>query len=190
MLAQAVPADGEVAVDEAEEAAVDEQLKELRQQIAAAKHTGELAAASGHDRLACDVAAPGCTAAQPRSRATCAGRTLKANIAQYDVALERYGSSLASLQAVPVLAGKENSVGEDSRVLAATAMQLAEQLRQLEDLRQKKGAVERVGQQTDGASLDRPCVAAASRCLGLHSHQRGRGQPLTMLACADGPPVL
>ena len=44
---QAAGGEGEVAVDEAEEAAVDEQLHELRRQIAAAKHLGELAGLAG-----------------------------------------------------------------------------------------------------------------------------------------------
>jgi hypothetical protein len=72
---------------------------------------------------------------------------------QYDEALAKYSSTLATLQAVPAaLAGKENSVAEDSRVLAAAGMQLEESCRQLDGLRQQKGAAQRgsSGQPEDG----------------------------------------
>ncbi|KAL4853294.1 hypothetical protein ACK3TF_005719 [Chlorella vulgaris] len=120
-------------VDEAEEQAVDEQLQQLRQQIAAAKHHG---------------------------------RKLKGGLKQYDEALAKYSSTLATLQAVPAaLAGKENSVAEDSRVLAAAGMQLEESCRQLDGLRQQKGAAQRgsSGQPEDELAAEREvlrCQAA------------------------------
>lgn len=47
------------------------------------------------------------------------------------------------LQAVPgVVAGKENALAEDSRVLAAAGLALEESCRQLEGLRQQKAAAE------------------------------------------------
>lgn len=113
LAAPSAAVDAEAAVDEAEEAAVDGQLQQLRQQIAAAKHQG---------------------------------RKLKADISHYDAELARYSGGMAGLQTVPAaLAGKENSMAEDSRVLAAAGMQLEDSFRQLEGLRQQKGAAERGG---------------------------------------------
>ena len=83
-----------------------------------------------------------------------AGRKLKADISHYDAELARYSGGMAGLQTVPAaLAGKENSMAEDSRVLAAAGMQLEESFRQLEGLLQQKGAAERGGngQPKDGA---------------------------------------
>ena len=76
-----------------------------------------------------------------------AGRKLKAEVAQYDAALERYSGTLAGLQAVPAaLGGKENAavVAEDSRVLAASGAALEQGWRQLEGLKLQR-AVQRGG---------------------------------------------
>lgn len=94
---------------------------------------------------------------------------MKAGIAQYDAELARYGATLAGLQAVPAaVAGKENSVAEDSRVLAAAGMQLEESCRQLEGLKLQKAAAERggagsgsvSGAHKDGGCCLCPCLAA------------------------------
>ena len=91
---------------------------------------------------------------------------MKAGVAQYDAALAQYGATLAGLQAVPAaVAGKENSVAEDSRVLAAAGMQLEESCRQLEGLMQQKAAAERGGgggANKDGEPARR--VPLLSRC--------------------------
>lgn len=77
---------------------------------------------------------------------------MKAGIAQHEAALAQYGATLACLQAVPAaVAGKENSVAEDSRVLAAAGMQLEESCRQLEGLKQQKAAAERGGGSASGS---------------------------------------
>jgi hypothetical protein len=96
---------------------------------------------------------------------------MKADIAQHDAALARYGPTLAALQAVPAaMAGKENSVAEDSRVLAAAGMQLEQSCRQLEGLVQQKAAAERgsagsgSGAHKDGGCCPCPCLAAGSAC--------------------------
>lgn len=113
--AQAAAGDGEAAVDEAEEAAADEQLAQLRQQIAAAKHQGgcwtwaarrwwnagarpACAAAVGLARARVHAPAPHLFCLPIPTACVPAGRQLRAGIAQYDAALERYSSSVAGLQ--------------------------------------------------------------------------------------------
>ena len=57
------------------------------------------------------------------------------------------------LQAVPgALAGKENAVAEDGRVLAAAGLALEESCRQLEGLRRQKAAATQGG--AGGAAKD------------------------------------
>ncbi|KAL4426023.1 hypothetical protein ABPG75_010039 [Micractinium tetrahymenae] len=104
--ASSAAADGDAAaVDEAEEAAVDEQLAQLRQQIAATKQKGR--------KLAAEVARY--DAALERYSASMAG--------------------LAGVVPSALGAGKENAVAEDSQALAAGAMALEGGCRQLEGLR-------------------------------------------------------
>lgn len=108
----AAAADGDAAatVDEAEEAAVDQQLAQLRRQIVAAKQTGR--------KLAAEV-----------------GRYDNA-LERYSASL----AGLAGVVPSALGAGKENAVAEDSRALAAGAMALEGSCRQLEGLRVQQGS--------------------------------------------------
>ena len=100
---------------------------------------------------------------------------------QYDAALARYGASLAGLQAVPAsLAGKENSVEQDSRALLAAGVALEESCRQLEGLRQQKAAgtvAQRPGSAGGGGPKDGGC------CRLPHGPGRCAVQPQRFLVC-------
>ncbi|KAL4425160.1 hypothetical protein ABPG77_008265 [Micractinium sp. CCAP 211/92] len=97
-------------VDEAEEAAVDEQLAQLRRQIVAVKQTGR--------KLAAEVS------------------RYDAALERYGASL----AGLAGVVPSALGAGKENAVMEDSRALAAGAMALEGSCRQLEGLRARPGS--------------------------------------------------
>ncbi|PSC67215.1 hypothetical protein C2E20_9098 [Micractinium conductrix] len=64
------------------------------------------------------------------------GRKMAGEVQQYDAALATYRSSLGCLAGVPgALQGKENSLADDSRALAAAGLALQESCAELEGLR-------------------------------------------------------
>ena len=86
------------------------------------------------------------------------------------------------LQAVPgVVAGKENALAEDSRVLAAAGLALEESCRQLEGLRQQKAAAEGGSggtAQKDGEPAGLCCAVLCYECrllLQLRCSKRAAG---------------
>ena len=88
-------------------------------------------------------------------------------VQQYDAALATYRSSLGCLAGVPgALQGKENSLADDSRALAAAGLALQESCAELEGLRalRNSGGASGAGAPRDGEHVPGELLHSYAHC--------------------------